>query len=77
MRVLDRYIVQQVSGAFLFGVSLFVAILSAGDLLFRLARMWLREGLPGEKVVMVFFLSLPQLLVYVLPMALLLSLIHI
>lgn len=73
MRVLDRYIVQQVSGAFLFGVSLFVAILSAGDLLFRLARMWLREGLSGEKVVMVFFLSLPQLLVYVLPMALLLG----
>lgn len=73
MRVLDRYVVQQVGGSFLFGVFLFVAILSAGDLLFRLARMWLREGLPGEKVVAVFFLSLPQLLVYVLPMALLLG----
>lgn len=73
MRVLDRYVIRQVGGAFLFGVFLFVAILSAGDLLFRLARMWLREGLPGEKVVAVFFLSLPQLLVYVLPMALLLG----
>lgn len=73
MRVLDRYVVQQVGGSFLFGVFLFVAILSAGDLLFRLARMWLREGLPGEKVIAVFFLSLPQLLVYVLPMALLLG----
>lgn len=73
MQVLDRYVIRQVSGAFLFGVFLFVAILSAGDLLFRLARMWLREGLPGEKVVAIFFLSLPQLLVYVLPMALLLG----
>lgn len=73
MRVLDRYVVKQVSGSFLFGVFLFVAILSAGDLLFRLARMWLREGLPGGKVVSIFLLSLPQLLVYVLPMALLLG----
>lgn len=73
MRVLDRYVIRQVGGSFSFGVLLFVAILSAGDLLFRLARMWLREGLPGEKVVAIFFLSLPQLLVYVLPMALLLG----
>ncbi len=73
MQVLDRYVLRQVSGSFLFGVLLFVAILSAGDLLFRLARMWLREGLSGERVVAIFFLSLPQLLVYVLPMALLLG----
>ncbi|MBC7216859.1 MAG: LptF/LptG family permease [Candidatus Caldatribacterium sp.] len=73
MHTLDRYVIRQTSGSFLFGVFLFVAILSAGDLLFRLARMWLREGLPGGKVVAIFFLSLPQLLVYVLPMALLLG----
>lgn len=73
MRVLDQYVVRETGGSFLFGVSLFVAILSAGDLLFRLARMWLQQGLPGWKVVYIFLFSLPQLLVYVLPMASLLG----
>ena len=73
MMVLDRYILQQVSLHFGSGVFLFVALLSAGDLLFRLAKMWLQQGITGWKVLVIFFYSLPSFLVYVFPMAILLA----
>lgn len=73
MMVLDRYVLRQVSLHFLSGVALFVALLSAGDLLFRLARVWLQQGMSGWKVVVIFFYSLPSFLVYVFPMAILLA----
>lgn len=73
MMVLDRYVLKQVSIHFLSGVALFVALLSAGDLLFRLARMWLQQGITGVKVMIIFFYSLPSFLVYVFPMAVLLA----
>ncbi|MEN3185726.1 MAG: LptF/LptG family permease [Atribacterota bacterium] len=73
MVILDRYIVKQVSFHFLSGVALFVALLSAGDLLFRLAKMWLQQGITGWRVIMIFFYSLPSFLVYVFPMAVLLA----
>lgn len=73
MTILDRYVLKQVSFHFLSGVALFVALLSAGDLLFRLAKMWLQQGITGWKVMVIFLYSLPSFLVYVFPMAILLS----
>ncbi|NSW76255.1 MAG: YjgP/YjgQ family permease [Candidatus Atribacteria bacterium] len=73
MTILDRYVLKQVGFHFLSGVALFVALLSAGDLLFRLAKMWLQQGITGWKVMVIFIYSLPSFLVYVFPMAILLS----
>lgn len=73
MTILDRYVLKQVGLHFLSGVALFVALLSAGDLLFRLAKMWLQQGITGWKVIVIFIYSLPSFLVYVFPMAILLS----
>jgi len=73
LKVLDKYILKQSVVNFLFGVILFVILVSAGDLLFRLARLWLQGGLSLGKVIKVFFLSLPSLLIYILPVSVLLS----
>ncbi|HPZ81205.1 MAG TPA: LptF/LptG family permease [Candidatus Atribacteria bacterium] len=73
MKVLDKYILKQSVVNFLFGVILFVVLVSAGDLLFRLARLWWQEGFSLGEVVKIFFLSLPSLLIYILPVSVLLS----
>ncbi len=73
MTILDRYILKQAVVNFAFGVTLFVTILTAGDLLFRLTRLWLQAGLAFGTVVRVFVYSIPSFLIYVLPMAVLLS----
>ncbi|MGC8779149.1 MAG: LptF/LptG family permease, partial [Candidatus Caldatribacteriaceae bacterium] len=67
MVVLDRYVLKQIGLHFVSGVALFVALLSAGDLLFRLAKMWLQQGITGWKVMVIFLYSLPSFLVYVFP----------
>ncbi len=73
MTILDRYILKQALVNFGFGVTLFVTILTAGDLLFRLTRLWLQTGLAFGTVLRVFFYSIPSFLIYVLPMAVLLA----
>ena len=73
MKVLDKYILKQSVVNFSFGVVLFVILVSAGDLLFRLARLWLQEGFSLIEVIKIFFLSLPSLLIYILPVSVLLS----
>jgi len=73
MRVLDRYFLKQALRNFFFGVALFVTILTAGDLLFRITRLWLQSKVPFITIVQVFLYSLPSFLVYVFPMSILLS----
>lgn len=73
MKVLDKYILKQSVANFFFGVILFVILVSAGDLLFRLAHLWLQEGFSIGEVIKIFFLSLPSLLIYILPVSVLLS----
>ncbi len=73
IQILDRYVLRQMSVHFLSGNALFIALLSAGDLLFRLARMWLQQGLSGWKAITIFIYSLPSFFVYVFPMAVLLA----
>ncbi|MDI3543070.1 MAG: lipopolysaccharide export system permease protein [Candidatus Atribacteria bacterium] len=73
MKILDKYILKQSVANFFWGVILFVILVSAGDLLFRLARLWLQEGLAFIEVIKIFFLSLPSLLIYILPVSVLLS----
>ncbi|HSV31401.1 MAG TPA: LptF/LptG family permease, partial [Atribacteraceae bacterium] len=73
MKTIDRYILGQTAVHFLFGVALFVTILTAGDLLFRLTRLWLQSGLSLVTVLQIFLYSIPSFLVYVFPMAVLLA----
>ncbi|MDK2896837.1 MAG: lipopolysaccharide export system permease protein [Candidatus Atribacteria bacterium] len=73
MKVVDRYLLKQCTAHFLFGVVLFVAIWSAADLLFDLARLWLQARISLAEAIRVFFWSLPSFLIYVLPIATLLA----
>ncbi|MCX6088914.1 MAG: LptF/LptG family permease [Candidatus Atribacteria bacterium] len=73
MKVLDRYLLTQVIHNFGFGVALFVTILTAGDFLFRITRLWLQSKIPFFTIIQVFLYSLPSFLIYVFPMSILLS----
>ncbi len=73
MKVFDWYLLKQALHNFFLGVALFLTILTAGDLLFRLTRLWLQSKVPFITIAQVFLYSLPSFLVYVFPMSVLLS----
>ena len=73
MRVFDWYLLKQALHNFFLGVALFLTILTAGDLLFRLTRLWLQSKVPFITIFQVFLYSLPSFLIYVFPISVLLS----
>lgn len=72
MTLLDRYITREMLMPFFFGICVFTSIFVSGELL-RLASLVVEIGAPVEAVVKVFFLQLPQVIVYTLPMSVLLA----
>ena len=72
MRLLDRLIIKEVIGPWLFGVGLFVSLLFATTFLGRLTG-YLVDGVPLITVIKIFFLLLPAMLVKTFPMAVLLA----
>jgi len=73
MKVFDQYLLKQALRNLFFGIALFVTILTAGDLLFRITRLWLQSKVPFFTIIQVFLYSLPSFLIYVFPMSILLS----
>ncbi|HPE91873.1 MAG TPA: LptF/LptG family permease, partial [Synergistales bacterium] len=72
-RILDRFIVTQMGGSFLFGVMVFSLLLVAGDLLFQIANLVIDKGVSLGVVLRLFVYKLPEVVVMTLPMASLLS----
>ena len=73
MKLLDRSVVSELSGPFLFGVGAFTAILAATTVLFHLVTLMVQHGLPVALVGEVFALRLPETAFYTFPMSMLLA----
>ena len=70
--ILDRYILKQVSGIFLFGIALFTVMLEANNLFF-LVRFALQQHVSADVLARLLIYRLPYFIVFSLPMALLLG----
>lgn len=72
LRILDRYILTELAGPFGFGLSAFMMIFAATNLL-ALGRLVSAEHAPLGAAIQVFLWTLPGEVVFVIPMALLLG----
>jgi len=71
--ILDRFILKELSGSFLFGVTSFTMVFVAGDLLFQAANLIIEQGVSLGVVARLFIYRLPEVVMLTLPMASLLS----
>ncbi len=71
-RILDRYVLAELSGPFGFGLSAFVLIIAAANIL-NIGRLVSSEHAPLWAAIEVFLWSLPATVVLAIPMALLLG----
>lgn len=72
MRLIDRYILREIGGIFLFGVAVFTTLLLINHLFF-LARLAADAGVPIRTNLMLLLLRVPYLAAYALPMSMLLA----
>ncbi len=72
-RILDRFIIKELSGPFLFGVMAFTLIMVAGGLLFKLANLIIERGVSLGVAARLFVYQLPSVVVLTLPMSCLLA----
>jgi lipopolysaccharide export system permease protein len=75
LKIIYRYILQELLIPFFFGVAAFTGIFIGTDLLFRLAEYYSKWGVGLLILIQLFFLSLPSIIVLTFPMAILLSII--
>lgn len=73
IKIVDRYIFRELIEPFLFGLGSFTAILSASMVLFELVRAVVLRGMPLLVALQVFVYRLPNIVVYIFPMATLLA----
>ena len=73
IKTIDRYIFKELIEPFLFGLGAFTAILSASMVLFELVRAVVLRGMPLFVALQIFVYRLPNIMVYIFPMAMLLA----
>ncbi len=73
MRILDKYILREFFGPFLFGVAAFTAIFIGSDTLFRIAEYVTKYGASWASVSKLFLLAMPRIIIYTFPMSVLLG----
>jgi lipopolysaccharide export system permease protein len=73
MRILDRYIIKELSGPFVFGICAFSSIFIGTDVLFKMARFITEQGAAILTVTKLFVYSLPRIVVLTFPMSMLLA----
>lgn len=73
MRILDRYIIKEFLGPFLFGVAAFTAIFLGADTLLKIADYVTTYGASAAAAAKLFILAIPRIIVYTFPMAVLLG----
>jgi lipopolysaccharide export system permease protein len=71
--ILDRFILGQMLSPFLFGIMSFTVILVAGNLLFSLADLIIKQGVPMSQILRLFLYSLPGVIALTIPMSCLLA----
>ena len=73
LRILDRYIFQEVIFAFLFAICAFTAVFIGSGTLFRIARYITDYGASLSSVVKIFIYGLPNIIMWTFPMSMLLA----
>jgi len=73
MKLLDRHILRELLGPFVFGVAAFTSLMFAGKELFSITELMAEYHASLIVAVKLFFLLIPSLVVMTLPMAMLLS----
>ncbi len=73
MRILDKYIIKELLGPFLFGVASFSSIIIGTSTLFRIAQYVTQYGASLYSVTRLFLYSLPSIVVLTFPMSMLLA----
>jgi lipopolysaccharide export system permease protein len=73
MRILDKYILKELLGPFIFGICAFSSIFIGTSTLFRIAEYITKYGASISSVVKLFIYNLPQIIVMTFPMSMLLA----
>ena len=73
MRILDKYILKEFLGPFLFGIAAFTAIFIGADTLMKIAEYVTTYGASAVAAMKLFLLAVPRIVVYTFPMAVLLG----
>ena len=73
LRILDRYIFQEVVFAFMFAICAFTAVFIGSGTLFRIARYITDYGASFSSVVKIFVYGLPNIIMWTFPMSMLLA----
>lgn len=73
MRILDKYIIKELLGPFIFGICAFSSVFIGTNTLFKIAQYVTKYGATITSVVKLFFYSLPNIIVLTFPMSMLLA----
>lgn len=73
MRILDKYILKELLGPFLFGICAFSSVFIGTSTLFRIAQYVTKYGAAVTTVLKLFIYSLPSIVVLTFPMSMLLA----
>lgn len=73
MKRLDGYLLKELAGPFLFGVTAFASIMVGSNLLLQLANYLIEMNMPIHLASKIFFLELPGIIVLTFPMSTLLA----
>lgn len=73
MRILDKYIIKELLGPFIFGICAFSSIFIGTSTLFKIAQYVTKYGTPLATVIKLFIYSLPGIVVLTFPMSMLLA----
>jgi len=73
MRILDKYIIKELLGPFIFGIASFSAVFIGTGTLLRIAQYVTQYGAPMSAVIKLFIYSLPSIVVLTFPMSMLLA----
>jgi lipopolysaccharide export system permease protein len=73
MRILDKYILRELLGPFLFGIASFSSVFIGTSTIFRIAQYVTKYGASLSAVTKLFFYSLPSIIILTFPMSMLLA----
>lgn len=73
MRILDKYILKELLGPFIFGTCAFASVFIGTSTLFRIAQYITEYGASISSVIKLFFYSLPSIIHLTFPMSMLLA----
>ena len=73
MRILDKYIIKEMLGTFIFGIFAFSSVFIGSSTLFRIAQYVTTYGASTQAVIKLFVYSLPSIIVLTFPMSMLLA----